>query len=227
MTKIGQMIGRAYIKFVQPRLPRRTRSYNGVEVPSARLFDSILPWIDSSNKPSFEQAIIESLNKRVQPGDEVVVVGGGWGATTVTAANLVGPTGQVITYEASEEAVESVRKTLQLNEVEDRVKVRHAVISRAIKVWGEKGNPNIVPPSDLPTCDVLELDCEGAELDILDGLEIRPETIIVETHAHLGAPEEEVRKRLDALSYEVVERGIEEPENGVFVLTATRMTDAE
>lgn len=43
-----------------------------------------------------------------------------------------------------------------------------------------------IPPSELPDCDVLAIDCDGCELDVLDGIEITPRTIIVEHHGELS-----------------------------------------
>jgi hypothetical protein len=51
---------------------------------------------------------------------------------------------------------------------------------------GKAAGPSHQPVADLDECDVLEIDCEGPEDEILSALEIRPETIIVEGHAHYG-----------------------------------------
>jgi len=78
-----------------------------------------------------------------------------------------------------------------------------------------------VAPESLPECDVLEIDAEGAETAILRWLEIRPRVIVVEAHAHRGAPAEKVRE-LSGQRYEVVDRQVEDPEKGVEILTAVR-----
>jgi hypothetical protein len=55
---------------------------------------------------------------------------------------------------------------------------------------------------------VLELDCEGAELAILRALPeaTAPDTVVVETHPHLGVTEDAVREALDGSGYRVEER---------------------
>jgi hypothetical protein len=68
----------------------------------------------------------------------------------------------------------------------------------------------------------LELDCEGAELEILRKLEIEPRAIIVETHAHLGSPPKEIKRLLEERSYEVVSVGTERETRGVYVLASVR-----
>jgi hypothetical protein len=113
-----------------------------------------------------------------------------------------------------------VRETLRLNQIYHRTSVEHAVVGSAIDIYGDLEGARHVHPTDLPACDILELDCEGAEIEILQQLSISPRTIIVETHAHLDAPEADVRAELDRLGYDIVERGIEMAEKGVFVLTA-------
>jgi hypothetical protein len=48
------------------------------------------------------------------------------------------------------------------------------------------------------------MDCEGAELPILQNIQIRPRLIIVETHPSLNAPKEETTKLLDKLGYDII-----------------------
>ena len=47
--------------------------------------------------------------------------------------------------------------------------VKHAVVGEAINVYGDPGQLStlIVAPAERPGCDILELDCEGAEIAIL------------------------------------------------------------
>jgi len=154
---------------------------------------------------TYEYAIVSTLRERLQQGDDVVIVGGGWGVTTVVAARAVGPDGSVVTVEGSLTFAERVRETVELNGVSDRVEIREAVVSRDVSVWGD-GDSEVIPPSSLPSCDVLELDCEGAELDILSEMERRPRMMVVECHGALGSPTDAVADRLSAMGYEVVGR---------------------
>src|SRR5262249_41883865 len=65
----------------------------------------------------------------------------------------------------------------------------------------------ILPPSQLPACNVLQLDCEGAEVEILHELTIQPRVILVETHGVYGAPTDLVASLLWKRGYIVSHRG--------------------
>lgn len=208
-----------YNRFLRPHLPYKLSTHNGVTARGAKLFDF------QDRFPEYETAIIDSLRDRVETGDDVVVVGGGFGVSSVVAARTAGSTGSVVTYEAGADQYELVQEALELNDVEDRVFVEHAIVGSAVSLYTPPGDADVVDAGELPDCDVLEMDCEGAELEILRDLEQRPRTIIVETHACFGAPETDVHMELDRLGYEVVDRGEEVPEKGVFVLTAVRRDD--
>lgn len=161
--------------------------------------------------PSYEAALVGALRAYVQPGDRVVVVGGGVGVTAVVAAGQAGPEGQVVCFEGAREGVAKVRRTAALNGVADRVEVRHAVVGRAIAVYGAAPNEPVVDPAALPPCDVLELDCEGAEVDVLQALPYRPRVVLVETHGLHGAPTAAVAALLAERGYAVEDRGVAEP----------------
>jgi hypothetical protein len=57
---------------------------------------------------------------------------------------------------------------------------------------------------------VLELDCEGAEIDILQAMIVRPRVILVETHGLYGAPSALVTSLLEQRNYTVSPRGVAE-----------------
>jgi hypothetical protein len=61
-----------------------------------------------------------------------------------------------------------------------------------------------IAPDELPSCDVLELDCEGAELDILERMTIQPRALVVEAHGVFGAPTETVRRVIESRGYQVL-----------------------
>lgn len=207
------MLERIYNRILRPRLPYKISVRNGVAVPhDVRLFDQ------TDVIPDHEASAITTLRKHVTFGD-TVVVGGGKGVSTVVAANYAKPTGSVVTYEAAAEQVGIATDTISLNEVSDYCTLSHAIVGSSVKVDGDASEADRVSPTDLPACDVLELDCEGAELDILRNLSIRPRTIIVETHAFLDSPESDVRAVLERLGYDVVDRQTEVESKGVYVLT--------
>jgi hypothetical protein len=83
--------------------------------------------------------------------------------------------------------------------------------------FGSDGSDNasdlgpVLPPSQLPSCDVLQLDCEGAEVEILRETMIQPRVILVETHGIFGAPTNLVASLLEKRGYVVTDRGLAEP----------------
>jgi hypothetical protein len=165
----------------------------------------------------------------------VVVVGGGLGVTSAHAAKLAGPSGRVVCYEGSPLLSRNVERTAALNGVAARVKVETAIVGAAIGVYRNKGEalPAVVSGAELPFCDVLELDCEGAELMILRHMRIRPRIALVETHGMLGAPSRDSRATLERLGYAVEDLGVAEPhlrafceKNDVRVLLGERLQSA-
>lgn len=179
----------------------RDRKYGDFLIPStlARLRDV----------PDYEAALVAGLTEHVHANDTVVVVGGGWGVTAVTAARAA-PHGQVTCFEGSDVGVKRVRETAIRNGVASRITVHHAIVGQAISVYGT-GLGRVVLASELPKCDVLELDCEGAELGILRSMTITPRVILVETHGIHGASSQSVNALLEERGYQVRDLGIAEP----------------
>jgi len=217
-----------YENFIRLRLPERAVSYNGVKVHDGetRLGDTLVPW-RRADIPEYEEAIIRSIRKHVGTGERVVIVGGGWGVSTVVAAKSVGGRGTVTTFEGSENAVKNVRETVNLNGVREEVTIHHAIVSQAYSLRGEKGEAPVISPNRLSDCDVLVLDCEGAEADILSKMDIRPRTLIVETHGMFGSGENIVREKIKDIGYRITDCRVAEErvksfceENGIYVLTA-------
>lgn len=192
--------------------PRRRCEFNGVTVRTYK-------WRRGRYRPDFEDAIASVLRARVRPEDAVVVVGGGHGVCSVIAARQ-GAT--VTVYEASQTHVEIIADTIRRNDVAGRVDVVHGLVGPAVDVWGSVTGAERVPPAEIPTCDLLVLDCEGAETAILGGLAVRPPTQVVEVHPAMGVVEKQVRTQLARLGYAVVtDTGTAETP----VLTAIRRGD--
>jgi len=236
--RFRRALGNYYQRTLRPLLPvTGWVRYGGVIVAERRWGDAAAPrhWTpaESADVPSYENALLSGLSAALRPGDTVVVVGGGLGVTAAHAAAAVGETGRVICYEGSPPYARRVLQTAALNGVAARVAVECATVGAAIGVYaaqGERAAP-VLAPAALPACDVLELDCEGAELQILAGMTIRPRVILVETHGMNGASTAQVRRRLEALGYGVQDLGVAEPRlaalcetNDVRVLSATPLT---
>lgn len=193
------------IRSILPKTGYYTRS--GIRVRERRLLDPIIPYLDYSDDPDYEWALISQLRDQVQEGDQVVVVGGGTGVSTVVAANQSGKQGLIIIFEADSDRVDQCKRTLRFNGVEDQCEVHHAKVGPAIHVPNSKNSgpeAQALTPGDLPDCDVLELDCEGAEREILQKMDIKPRSIIVETHPHFDAPPETIGAILEEKGYEIV-----------------------
>jgi antitoxin (DNA-binding transcriptional repressor) of toxin-antitoxin stability system len=197
----------------------RTEVWNGVAVPT------VPPEEGRDYVPEMEAATSDALRRRVRRGDDVVVVGGGKGITTVVAARMTHFEGSVATFEANAEMLTTLRRTVRVNRVADLVTLEHAAVGPvrdgSRDQWGPPDGDRLAPRA-IPECDVLELDCEGAEREILQGLEARPRIIVVETHEPIGVPPEEVEQELAKLGYDVVNRQSAGLEGELDVLTAVR-----
>lgn len=212
---IRDLIQTVYDATIRTRLPRKVVVYNGVPVRSGRLLDA------TDVKPEYEDSLVEAMRDRIEPGDDVVIVGGGNGVSTVVARRLAGPDGTVSVYEGAAAQVELVRETLSLNQLDEDVTVHHAIVGDARALYDEPGGAKQISPTELPACGVLVLDCEGSEVKILEEADL-PETVIVETHGVFDAPTEETRELLERRGMSVVADRTEIADEDVHVLTAVR-----
>ena len=204
-------LGRLF-ECVRPYLPKRRQiRYNSVYV---NVFERPLDWLfpavswRAQDKPQYDSGTVDGIREQVSEGDTVVIVGGGFGVTTVVAARYVGDSGAVITYEAAEGRVHDIRKAAEYDGLSDRVSVLHALVERVDRSIGEVGDAPAVPPRALPACDVLVLDCDGPEAKILRDLSIEPRTIVANTAGRFGSPESAGREALTDLGYRVISRGV-------------------
>lgn len=162
--------------------------------------------------PTYEQALLTALRGHVTATDRVVIVGTGQGVTVVQAA-LLATQGQVIGFEGDPEGHAATLRTVQTNGVGDRVTVNWTIVATGEHVYGLSRGAAVLAPNQLPECDVLELDCEGAEAPILDGLIIAPRVVVVETHGCFGASTRVVREKLERRGYHVQDLGYAEPDS--------------
>ncbi|WP_287256472.1 FkbM family methyltransferase [Mesorhizobium sp.] len=160
--------------------------------------------------PEYEDALVTGLRRHALAGDRVVIVGGGWGVTAVIAALAIGESGSVVCFEGAEDNVEKVRWAASRSGVADRLNVMHAVVGASIQVYSEGVEGTLFEPEDLPECDLLQLDCEGAEIPILMRMKIRPRAVIVETHGFLGSSTNTVERLLVDLGYRIVTKTVAE-----------------
>lgn len=177
---------------------RKIAVFNGVAVRGASLYSK------NDIFPEHEVELIAAIRNYIKSGEKVLVIGGGSGASTVVVAHQVGTTGSVITYEGNLNSVNRVNDTINLNKVNDRVKVNHTIVEKPVHLMGEIKNASTLAAKDFPDCDVLVMDCEGAELPILQNIKIKPRLIIVETHPMFNSPKSEIIKLLEKLDYNII-----------------------
>jgi hypothetical protein len=200
MSGILSLVKAVYDRVLRPFLPRKIGVQAGIAIRKPRLLDATDTWPNHGKR-----RLIKMTRDAVSRGDHVVVVGGGEGLSPTAAAQSTGPEGHVDIYEASERHAEWLEETLELNVVAEHCSVHHAIVGEALDVMGDMGEPDVIDPADLPVGDVLELDCEGAELAILSNLSRQPETVLVETHPRFDSPTEVIRDVLLESGYEIVQ----------------------
>lgn len=225
-----------YIKYLRHHAPLsdRVEQYNGVAVRPYRVTDQFVPFSLPPNQgghsypKEYEAGLINNLRKNVSLGDEVVIIGGGQGATAVIAAQEAGSRGHVIIYEGAGSMITHLAETFSLNKIPSKIDINHAIVSEAKRLDGPESGAPTIPVTELENCDVLELDCEGAEVNILKDLQIRPKLIIVETHGN----KQEVSNILSDLGYKIINTELAERgpyknmcvNMGISVLTAERIS---
>lgn len=215
MRLLYRAIRRVYNCFLRPHLPRKLGYYNGVIVRWPRLFDA------TDVVPDHEDAACQALREVVEPGDTVLIIGGGLGVTAIKAARATGPEGRVVVYEASPDVANLLFETLDMNSNPGNISIVRSAVGPVKNPYGA-AEISSVPPLGLPEADVVEIDAEGAEREIVPA--IREATgaraVIVETHGCWGAPTTEVRASLET-DYAVQDAGAEDPDRDIRTLVAT------
>lgn len=219
----------AYDRFLRSYVPE-TGNYvtcNGVRFIKTRWTDKVLPEFvlrntQTTDDPEYESELIAALQLMVEEGDDVVVVGGGKGISTVVASQCSGNSGHVDVFEGSKRHFEQVQRTVRLNGCTDSVDVHHAIVADDISLRGNPGAVETVSPTALPDCDVLELDCEGAELDVIREMAVDPRVIIAETHPQFDSPTAAVKSALTERGYEIVAESETDEGPNIDILTAVR-----
>lgn len=194
--------------------------------------EDYLPGEFSGIQPAYKQPNVAAIREHVGAEDTVVIVGAGQGVTTVVAARQAWR-GSVYAYEPGLKWVELTEGAVRLNAVDDRVTLIDTSVGDIITSQGsDTSAASKTDPEELPECDVIELDCEGSEIEIIAGLSTLPDVIIVETHGFRGAPTEDTVATLEDRGYEVTDRmAVERGEKyasdrDAYVLIASK-TDSE
>lgn len=161
--------------------------------------------VDRSWPKNHKQPNCDFIRKYVDKADTVIIVGGGYGISSVVAATQVGETGEVLIYEGAKDMISDLFKTLSHNGVAKQTTVNHAIVGQAEDLKSSAGEAKKIQADDLPSCDLLEMDCEGAELSIIPRLSKNVSTIIVETHPRKGAPTSAVETALNEKGWQIIE----------------------
>ena len=193
---------------------RKIAMFNGIAVRGVSLYSKVELF------PEHEAELMSAIRNYIKSGENVLVIGGGTGASTVAVAHQVGVKGTVKTYEGNKNSVDVVNDTINLNKVEDRVSVKHVIVEKPIHLMGFVGEAPTLLAKDFPASDVLVMDCEGAELPILQNLTIKPRLIIVETHPMFDSPEEKIIELLKNLNYEIISNDLRQ--ESLEILSAIR-----
>lgn len=214
LAKVSEQV---YKRLVRNKIPKNGPAvWNDVRMPSqfvseSRAFDEFLPTSWHNNQPNVEGGEVTCHENYTVGGDQVTIIGGGRGVSTVRAARNVGTGGQVRVYEASAKYVDLINKVIDMNNVTSQVTVNHALVGPGVDVYGDQKKEHVprISPQELPECDVLEMDCEGAEFTIIEYLTISPRVMIIEIHprkAKVTNASEILFDRLSSLNYGIVDR---------------------
>ena len=217
-----------YIHTIRRILPKKEDSVEvrGIQIESndrcKKMFDESLK-IDRAFSDEHKKVNCDAIKEYVEEGDRTTIIGGGYGLTTVAAAREVEEGGSVVVYEGSKEMVEYLKEAVKLNGVQKTTTIRHAIVETEVDLKRPSNGSNRIAAREIKECDVMELDCEGSELDIIDGLSRLPKKIIVETHPKKGADTSDVRKALGRKNYKIIN---EKKENSGKVLVAELLSQS-
>ena len=195
---------------------------------------------------------VRMLQAMAEPGMIAIELGANRGVTTVALARSVGSEGQVHAFEPVPEYYSALIENLRLNDVENVLAHQLAVtdgerripyykhgegsgIVRAegaeTTVVGTTSLDNFMAAEGLPRIDLINMDCEGAELLVLRGAgnTLRKHTprILCEIHhnylSDLGQSADDVVKYLDTVGFHVTPISMEVLDEGVELEACTHI----
>jgi hypothetical protein len=88
-----------------------------------------------------------------------------------------------VVYEGGKEQYKILKDVLSLNNTKAPVSIINSIVEKEVNCWSKSNN--IIKANQIKDCNVLEIDCEGAELEIIENIQIQPRVIIVELHPWL------------------------------------------
>lgn len=132
-----------------------------------------------------EKGVQYGIDLYVKPGMMALQIGGGAGITSLRTLSKLDNSGYLTIYEGGKESVTVIKKNIYLNGYKN-FKIIQSIVGENINVFGGNiSNSMIISAKDLPSCDYLELDCEGSEKGILESILNLPRYIVMEVHPKL------------------------------------------
>lgn len=132
---------------------------------------------------NFEAGVYLSHLRVTKPDDKILAVGLGIGATLIPIVKFIGASkGFYRCIEASDYQIRIALKNIELNNIDDsKFEIINAFAgNNSYDTWGKSSAKNL--DINIYEFDILEMDCEGSELSILQSLIKTPRNIIVELH---------------------------------------------
>lgn len=177
---------RLYNRLLRPRLPEQLATVGDITIRRGRALDA------TDRFDSYEQELRETIPETVRPGDGVLIVGGGFGVSTVVAARAAGPSGRIRVIEPVADNIRRIREAVDRNHAPAAVTVDHAaigeVVQESVDRFGAADGDQLTPADVDLDVDVLVMDAEGAERYLLPEREADlPSRMVIETHDFDGS----------------------------------------
>lgn len=206
-SQIRSFLNKAYTgvhQHTRHLLPQWQQRANGVPY-TGRLGDCF-NFVQPAGDPYYECGLVEAIRYNVRDGDDVTIIGGGHGVTSLAAEQQGG---RVTVYEPSPRLASRLCR-----------RVNGKVVCEGFyedkNVYGD-GSTRLTG-ADIERCDVLVLDCEGVEHKVIRDLKESPRVVVVETHGFLGAPKNVVWEELSNIGFDVCVVALQDKDRGVWVL---------
>lgn len=159
--------------------------FTGINEKKLRPVDKYFGELSPSIVPKAKEANINAIVDNVKSNDNVTIIGGGYGLNALYIAEQVGKDGSMKIFEADSNKIELLKKTLDYHSISTEYNIKHGIVGKGYRIMGDGIEGSVIEPEQLQECDVLEMDCEGAELEIIKNMQIRPNLLIIEQHPQL------------------------------------------
>jgi len=200
------MIRTAY-RCVRPALP-----WKDVKIEGFR-FDRRFKVVDTCHE-TYESATRRLMREYLRPDDELVVVGGGTGITSITASPYIQ---RVTAIEADAHTRDRFMHHLDRNGVDN--------VDLHLGWVGDPDDPN--RPADVDVFELeghtaMEIDVEGNGLPIISRIPETVETVFFESHPTMGVSTFDAIERLRTQGFRIIDRRTEWPATGGEIILGVR-----